>query len=97
MIDEGMMTPRGLAEVERARVDGRWDRAYQGQRNAEPHPDLVAALERNPTARDFYTTLDYSNRYAIYYRVQQAKREETRTRRIDNIVSMLARGEKFYG
>jgi uncharacterized protein YdeI (YjbR/CyaY-like superfamily) len=97
MIDQGMMTPRGLAEVERARADGRWDRAYEGQRNAEPHPEFVAALERNPTARDFYATLDNSNRYAIYYRVQQAKRAETRTRRIDNIVSMLARGEKFYG
>jgi uncharacterized protein YdeI (YjbR/CyaY-like superfamily) len=97
MIEEGLMTPRGLAEVVRARADGRWDRAYEGQRNAEPHPDFVAALERNPTARDFYTTLDNSNRYAIYYRLQQAKRAETRTRRIDNIVSMLARGEKFYG
>lgn len=97
MIDAGVMTPRGLAEVERARADGRWDRAYEGQRNAEPHPEFVAALERNPTARDFYATLDNTNRYAIYYRLHQVKRAETRTRRIDNIVSMLARGEKFYG
>src|SRR5258708_32100148 len=96
MIDEGVMTPRGLAEVERARADGRWDRAYEGQRNAEPHADFVAALERKPTARDFYATLDNSNRYAIYYRLQQAKRAETRTRRIDTILSMLARGEKCY-
>ncbi|HEV7666116.1 MAG TPA: YdeI/OmpD-associated family protein [Chloroflexota bacterium] len=97
MIDEGLMTARGLAEVERARADGRWDSAYEGQRNAEPHPDFVAALERNRTAKEFYTTLDNSNRYAVYYRLQQAKRAETRRRRIDNIVLMLARGEKFYG
>jgi uncharacterized protein YdeI (YjbR/CyaY-like superfamily) len=97
MIAQGHMAPRGLAEVERARADGRWDRAYEGQRNAEPHPEFVAALERSPTAREFYATLDNSNRYAIYYRVQQAKRAETRSRRIDTIVSMLARGEKFHG
>jgi uncharacterized protein YdeI (YjbR/CyaY-like superfamily) len=97
MIAQGYMAPRGLAEVERARADGRWDRAYESQRNAEPHPEFVATLERSPTAREFYATLDNSNRYAIYYRVQQAKRAETRSRRIDAIVSMLARGEKFYG
>ena len=59
--------------------------------------DFVAALDRSPTAREFYATLNTSNRYAIYYRVQQAKRAETRSRRIDTLVSMLARGEKFYG
>jgi uncharacterized protein YdeI (YjbR/CyaY-like superfamily) len=97
MIEEGRMGPRGRAEVERARTDGRWDRAYAGQRNVEPHPDFLAALERSPAATEFYATLNGSNRYAIYYRVQEAKRAETRARRIDNIVGMLARGEKFYG
>jgi uncharacterized protein YdeI (YjbR/CyaY-like superfamily) len=97
MIEAGRMAPRGLAEVERARADGRWDRAYEGQRNADPHPDFLAALERNPAAREFYATLNKPNRYAIYYRVYDAKRAETRARRIDNIVSMLARGEKFLG
>jgi uncharacterized protein YdeI (YjbR/CyaY-like superfamily) len=97
MIEEGRMGPRGRAEVERARTDGRWDRAYAGQRNVEPHPDFLAALERSPAATEFYATLNGSNRYAIYYRVQEANRAETRARRIDNIVGMLARGEKFYG
>jgi uncharacterized protein YdeI (YjbR/CyaY-like superfamily) len=96
MIEEGRMAPRGLAEVERARADGRWDRAYAGQRNAEPHPDFLAALERNPAANAFYDTLDSTNRYAIYYRVQDAKRAETRARRIENFVRMLARREKIY-
>jgi uncharacterized protein YdeI (YjbR/CyaY-like superfamily) len=96
MIAEGRMAPRGLTEVERARADGRWDRAYEGQQNAEPHPDFLAALERNPAASEFYATLNSQNRYAIYYRVQDAKRAETRARRIEKIVSMLARAEKFY-
>jgi uncharacterized protein YdeI (YjbR/CyaY-like superfamily) len=97
MIAAGTMAPRGLAEVERARADGRWDRAYAGQRNADPHPDFLAALERNPAAREVYGTLNSQNRYAIYYRVQDAKRAETRARRIEKIVGMLARGEKLYG
>jgi uncharacterized protein YdeI (YjbR/CyaY-like superfamily) len=96
MIEEGRMTPRGLAEVERARADGRWDRAYAGQRNADPHPDFLAALERSPAASEFYGTLNSQNRYAIYYRVHDAKRAETRARRIEKIVSMLARGEKIH-
>ena len=97
MIDEGRMAPRGLAEVERARMDGRWDRAYEGQRNADPHPDFLVALDRNPAAKEFYATLNSQNRYAIYYRVHEAKRADTRARRIENIVDMLARGEKFHG
>jgi uncharacterized protein YdeI (YjbR/CyaY-like superfamily) len=96
MIEQGRMAPRGLAEVERARADGRWDRAYAGPRNADPDPDFLAALGRNPAAQEFYATLNSQNRYAIYYRVQAAKRAETRARRIDTIVGMLARGEKFY-
>jgi uncharacterized protein YdeI (YjbR/CyaY-like superfamily) len=97
MIEAGRMAPRGVAEVERARADGRWDRAYESQRNAEPHADFHAALGRNPAAREFYATLNGQNRYAIYYRVQDAKRAETRARRIEHIVGMLARGEKFHG
>jgi uncharacterized protein YdeI (YjbR/CyaY-like superfamily) len=97
MIEEGRMAPRGLAEVERARTDGRWDRAYEGQRNADPPPDFLAALEQSPAAREFYATLSRPNRYVIYYRVQEARRAETRARRIANIVGMLARGERFHG
>ena len=96
MIVEGRMAPRGLAEVERARNDGRWDRAYDGPATAQPHPDFLAALEANPEAAAFYATLNSQNRFAIYYRVQQAKRDETRARRIADFVAKLARGEKFY-
>jgi uncharacterized protein YdeI (YjbR/CyaY-like superfamily) len=96
MIEAGTMAPRGLAEVERARADGRWDRAYKGQRAADPHPDFLAALAQNPAATEFYATLNSQNRYAIYYRVQDAKTAATRARRIDTIVSMLSRREKLY-
>ena len=96
MIAEGRMAPRGLAEVERARNDGRWDRAYDGPATAQPHPDFLAALEANPAAAAFYATLNSQNRFAIYYRVQQAKRDETRARRIADFVAKLERGEKFY-
>jgi uncharacterized protein YdeI (YjbR/CyaY-like superfamily) len=96
MIAEGRMALRGLAEVERARADGRGDRAYDGPAKAQPHPDLVAALGASPTAAAFYATLNSQNRYAIYYRVHSAKRDETRARRIVDIVAMLERGEKMY-
>lgn len=96
LIAAGRMEPRGLAEVERARADGRWDRAYAGPATAEPHPDLLAALDANPQAKAFYATLTSQNRYAIYYRVQQAVRPETRARRIAAVVDMLARGETFH-
>jgi uncharacterized protein YdeI (YjbR/CyaY-like superfamily) len=97
MIADGRMKPRGLAEVERARADGRWDRAYSGPKNAEPHPDFLAALENDPQAAEFFGTLNSQNRFAIYYRIQDAKRPETRARRIEDFVAKLSRGEKFYG
>jgi uncharacterized protein YdeI (YjbR/CyaY-like superfamily) len=96
MIEQGRMAPRGRAEVERAKADGRWDRAYEGSSTAEPHPDFLAALEQNAAAREFYATLNSQNRFAIYYRIQSVKREETRTRKIETFVEMLARGEKFH-
>lgn len=96
MIHEGRMSPRGLAEVERAKADGRWDRAYEGSSTAEPHPDFLAALEQNPAARDFYATLNGQNRFAIYYRIQALKTEDARARKIEKFVGMLERGEKFY-
>lgn len=97
MIADGRMKPRGLAEVERARADGRWERAYHGPKNAEPHPDFLAALEANPPAAEFFGTLNSQNRFAIYYRIQDAKRPETRARRIADFVDRLARGEKPLG
>ncbi len=96
MIEQGRMAPRGRAEVERAKADGRWDRAYEGSSTAEPHPDFLAALEQNAAAKEFYATLNSQNRFSIYYRIQSVKREETRTRKIKTFVEMLARGEKFY-
>jgi len=96
MIAEGRMAPRGLAEVERARKDGRWDRAYDGPATAQPHPDFIEALEANPAAAEFYATLNSQNRFAIYYRVQDAKRDETRARRIAGFIAKLEKGEKFY-
>jgi uncharacterized protein YdeI (YjbR/CyaY-like superfamily) len=97
LIAAGQMEPAGQAEVDRAKADGRWARAYESQRNIQEPPDLVAALAANRPAADFYTTLNRINRYAILYRIQDAKRPETRASRIAKFVDMLARGEKIYG
>jgi uncharacterized protein YdeI (YjbR/CyaY-like superfamily) len=90
------MKPAGLREVEKAKADGRWDAAYDGQRAATVPPDLQEALDANPAAKEFFATLKGQNRYAILYRVNDAKRPETRARRIAKFVEMLARGEKLY-
>ncbi len=91
------MQPPGLAAVEAARQDGRWDRAYAPASTAEVPADLQAALDGNPKARAFFAALNSANRYAVLYRVQQAVRPETRARRIAQFVEMLARGEKIHG
>jgi uncharacterized protein YdeI (YjbR/CyaY-like superfamily) len=96
LIAAGAMEPGGLAEVERARADGRWDRAYDGPRTAAPPADLLEALAARPAAREVFETLNRTNRYAILYRIQDAKRPETRARRIAKFVDMLERGEKLY-
>lgn len=96
LIEAGEMMPSGLAEVERARADGRWERAYDGPRTAEAHPDFLAALERSPAAAEFFATLTSRNRFAIYYRIQDAKRDDTRARRIESFVAMLERHETIY-
>jgi len=96
LIAAGRMRPAGLAQVEAARADGRWDAAYAGQASATVPDDLRAALDRNPDAAAFFATLRGANRYAILYRVQDAKRPETRARRIDRFVAMLARGETLH-
>ncbi|MEA2320049.1 MAG: hypothetical protein QOD44_4238 [Solirubrobacteraceae bacterium] len=90
LIAAGRMRPAGLAEVERAKADGRWEAAYDGQSTATVPEDLQRALDANPAARDFFATLSGANRYAILYRVQDAKRPETRARRIAQFVEMLA-------
>ena len=96
LIEAGRMQPAGLREVERATADGRWDAAYDSPRTATVPDDLQAALDANDAARAFFATLDRANRYAILYRVQDAKRAETRARRIEQFVAMLADGRKLH-
>lgn len=90
---EGRMTDAGRAEVERAKADGRWDAAYGGQATAEIPADLAAAIAANPDAQAWFDVLTGTNRFALYYRVTEARRPETRARRIANLVEGLARGE----
>jgi uncharacterized protein YdeI (YjbR/CyaY-like superfamily) len=90
------MKKPGLDEVERARADGRWASAYEGSRTAEVPADLAAALARSPRARTFFDALDRANRYAILYRVQSAKKPETRARRIEQFVALCAAGKTLH-
>lgn len=96
MIAAGEMHPAGLRQVEAARADGRWDAAYASPANSTVPDDLQAALDANPKAAAFFTTLTSQNRYAILYRIEEAKRPETRARRIEKFVGMLERGETHY-
>ena len=96
LIGEGRMRPAGLSEVERAKADGRWAAAYASPSKIEVPDDLRQALDANPAAKDFFATLSGNNRYAVLYRVHDAKRPETRARRIEKFVAMLARGETLY-
>ena len=96
LIASGRMRPAGLAEVERAKADGRWDAAYPSPSKIGVPPDLQEALDANPAAREFFATLKGSNRYAVLYRIHDAKRPETRARRIAQFVEMLARGETVH-
>jgi uncharacterized protein YdeI (YjbR/CyaY-like superfamily) len=96
LIAAGAMRPPGLAEVERAKADGRWDRAYDGARGAAVPDDLAAALARNTRARAFFEALDGANRYAILWRVQTAKLAQTRAERIAKFVAMCAKGETVH-
>jgi len=94
LIAAGRMTPAGLREVEAAKADGRWERAYAGGRAAEVPEDLVAALAANEKAQKAFATLDGANRYSILYHLHDAKKPETRAKRIAKYVAMLANGEK---
>jgi uncharacterized protein YdeI (YjbR/CyaY-like superfamily) len=92
----GRMREPGLKQVEAARADGRWDAAYHPQSTATVPPDFQAALEANPTAAAFFRTLEKRNTYAILYQIHNAKKPETRAKRIRTFVGMLERGEKLY-
>jgi uncharacterized protein YdeI (YjbR/CyaY-like superfamily) len=96
LIASGRMSPAGLREVERAQADGRWERAYQSQSRITVPEDLARALAANPGAREFFDTLDGTNRYAVLYRIASAKRPETRAKRIDTFVAMLAEHKKIH-
>ena len=93
---EGRMHPAGLAEVERAKSDGRWDAAYAGPASIEMPAELTAALNAEPRAQAMFDILTSQNRYAILHRIGNAKRPETRARRIEQFVAMLSRGETVY-
>jgi uncharacterized protein YdeI (YjbR/CyaY-like superfamily) len=96
LIEQGKMRPAGLREVERARADGRWDAAYEAQSKAIVPEDLQRELEKNEAARAFFDSLDSRNRYAILHRIHDAKKPETRARRIEKFMAMLSEQEKIY-
>jgi uncharacterized protein YdeI (YjbR/CyaY-like superfamily) len=96
LIEAGRMQPAGMREVERARSDGRWESAYDSHATATVPDDLRRALDENPAAARMFATLDSRNRYAILYRVQEARRAETRARRIAGFVEMLAEGRTIH-
>ena len=96
LIEAGRMKPAGLAEVEKAQSDGRWEQAYDSQSKATVPEDLQRELDKNPEAAKFFATLDGANRYAVLYRIQEAKKPETRARRIEKFIDMLNRREKLH-
>jgi uncharacterized protein YdeI (YjbR/CyaY-like superfamily) len=96
LANQGRIRAAGLAEIEAAKIDGRWDAAYASQRKAEIPEDLAAALATDESAKRFFDKLDRANRFAVIYRVNDAKRPETRAKRIAQFVKMLARGETIH-
>ena len=96
LIVSGQMTQQGLAQVDAAKADGRWEAAYPSQSTAAPHADLEAALDDDPRVRKVFDALDSANRYAIIYRVHQAKSAEKRAAKIAELLAMLRRGETIH-
>ena len=96
LIASGEMKPAGLKTIELAKQDGRWDAAYESQRNITVPDDFQAALDKNKEAKAFFATLNSANRYAILFRIQTAKKAETRAKRIQQFVEMLERNEKIH-
>jgi uncharacterized protein YdeI (YjbR/CyaY-like superfamily) len=96
LVASGLMRPAGQREIDRARKDGRWDAAYAAQSTAQVPDDLAQALAKRKTAKAFFETLDSKNRYAILYRVHNARKAETRTARIEKFVAMLAEGKTIH-
>ncbi len=96
LIAAGRMTPAGLKEVERAKGDGRWESAYSSSQYSLPPADFLEELEKHPPSAAFYRTLNKANTYAIIYRLQTAKKPETRAKRMKAILEMLERGQAFH-
>ena len=96
LIEAGRMKPAGLARIDEAQRDGRWERAYDPQSKASVPGDFQDALDKEPRAAAFFGTLDRLNRYAILYRIQRVKRPQTRARRITEFIAMLRRREKIH-
>lgn len=96
LIASGQMKPAGLDQIERARRDGRWDVAYQSPKSATMPPDFQKELNRHPKAKAFFKTLSRTNSYAIMWRIQTAKKPETRERRIRTFIEMLEKGETIH-
>lgn len=96
LIAAGRMREGGLREIEAAKADGRWDAAYDGARNMTVPPELAAALAKDRKAKAFFETLNATNRYAVCWRVQTAKKPETKAKRVETLVAMLARGETLH-
>ena len=95
LLAAGRLLPAGLAAIEAAKKNGRWEAAYESQRTAEPPADFQAELDRHPQAKAFYATLNSVNRYAIKFRLQSAKKPATRDRRMAHYLELLEKGEKL--
>ncbi len=96
LLAQGRMKPAGRAQVEAAQQDGRWEAAYAAQSEMAVPDDLQAELDKDPAAAAFFASLSSRNRYAILYRLQDAKKPETRARRLEQFVTMLKEGRKVY-
>lgn len=95
LIADGLMMPAGHAEIDRAKADGRWDRAYGGQSKFELPQDFLDELAANPSAAEFFATLTKQDHFSVYYRLQEAKKPETRARRITKFVATFADRKKL--
>ncbi len=96
LLAEGRMQPSGIRQMEVAQADGRWEAAYDSQSKITVPPDFQSELDKNQPARDFFSTLDRINRYAILFRIQTARKPETRAARIQKFIEMLANNQKIY-
>ena len=96
LIKSGMMRPAGMKQIEEAKADGRWQRAYEPQKTATLPKDFIKKVSKNKKAKTFLKTLNRSNVYAIIFRLHTTRDEKRRMEKMDSIIAMLARGEKFH-